>query len=893
MKLQAKLWVLVAAAALPVAAGDVGAVAKPTAAVVAAPPAGAKAFLEQHCLECHDADSAKGDLDLTALAFQPEAGGKAFDEWVKVYDRVKEGEMPPPAKVKGADRPKPPAVEAFLNELIGPMVQADQTRELAEGRTIWRRLNRYEYENAVRDLLHAPWLQIKEKLPEDGESHRFNKGGEALAVSHVHMASYLAAADYALREAMAAGPDRPPTTTTRYYAREQRTFKSHLGFSQFNRSPERSVFPMLGNDPQPDVLEGKAPVSVGAKDPEKRELEAFGVVASTYEPLEMRFDAFTAPVGGHYKLRFATHTFWAGPLNDKKWWTPDRAKISAGRRDEPVTIYSETMPRLLRWLGTFDSAPDSAVKELDVWLLPGETIRPDASRLFRSRPSNWHNPLAEKDGQPGVAFQWMEAEGPIYDQWPTAGHKLMFADLPIKPAEKAGETPEVVSKDPRKDAERLLRGFMAAAYRTPVPEAEVRRFLGVIDGALKSGSSFADAMIAGYSGVLCSPGFLSVEEKPGRLDDYALATRLSLFLWNSPPDHELLSLAAKGKLHEPAVLAAQTDRLLGDEKSSRFVNSFLDYWLDLRKIVATAPDATLYPDYYLDDLLTESAEQETQLFFTQLLKDNLPASNIASSNFAMLNERLAAHYGIPGVKGVALRRVELPAGCLRGGLLTQASVLKVTANGTTTSPVLRGAWIMDRILGKPPTPPPPNLPAIEPDTRGTTTIRQQLDKHRALPSCAVCHNKIDPAGFALESFDVMGGWRGEYRALATNESATNVKPATAPTTGPTTAPAAVPGFGHNGQRFTFHAGPEVDPSGVMPDGRTFADVAELKKLLLQDERQLARNLVQQFVVYSTGAAARFGDRPRVEAILDRAQAEHYRVRTLIREIVQSGLFQMK
>ncbi len=323
-------------------------------------------------------------------------------------------------------------------------------------------------------------------------------------------------------------------------------------------------------------------------------------------------------------------------------------------------------------------------------------------------------------------------------------------------------------------------------------------------------------------------------------------------------------------MHEPKVLREQTARLLNDPKSRRFVNDFLDYWLDLRKIAATAPDATLYPDYQLDDLLVESMTEETQLFLAELVAKNLGARNLVASDFAMINERLAAHYGIPNVKGVALRRVALPAGSLRGGLMTQASVLKVTANGTTTSPVLRGAWIMERILGQKPPPPPPSVPAVEPDTRGATTIREQLAKHRSEQTCAACHKKIDPAGFALESFDTMGAFRERYRALGVKEP--------------------VKGFGHNGLSFAFGLGPKVDASGELPDGRAFADVRELKTLLLKDEEQLARNLVQQLAVYSTGAPVQFADRPEVAKILANCKADGYGVRSLILELVQSRLF---
>jgi hypothetical protein len=533
------------------------------------------------------------------------------------------------------------------------------------------------------------------------------------------------------------------------------------------------------------------------------------------------------------------------------------------------------------------------VHELDVWLLAGEIIRPDAGRLFRSRPGagRWQNPLAEKDGQPGVVFRWLEVEGPIYDQWPPAGHELLFGDLSMV---NRGETTdaeasvedqrgrrrfkpapgvEVISKKPMEDAEQLLGDFLKHAYRRPTKAADVKRFLPVVQSALKQGNSFTDAMIAGYTAVLCSPEFIYLQERPGRLGDYALASRLSFFLWNTSPDDELRRCAETKELHKPDVLRAQTERLLADPKSRQFVEAFLDYWLELRRITATAPDANLYSDYYLDDLLTESALEETRSFFAELLREDLPARNVVASDFAMLNERLATHYGLPPVPGVALRRTALPADSVRGGLMTQAAVLKVTANGTTTSPVLRGAWIMERILGQKPPPPPPNLPAVEPDIRGAVTIRQQLEKHRTLESCNSCHAKIDPAGFALENFDVMGGWRDRYRSEAEGELAQ--------------------GIAKSGQKFAFRYALPVDASGELPDGRKFRDVRELKQLLLADEKQLARNLAKQLTVYATGAPIRFADREPIEQILERASSSHYGVRSLIHELVQSELFLQK
>jgi Protein of unknown function (DUF1588)/Protein of unknown function (DUF1585)/Protein of unknown function (DUF1592) len=307
---------------------------------------------------------------------------------------------------------------------------------------------------------------------------------------------------------------------------------------------------------------------------------------------------------------------------------------------------------------------------------------------------------------------------------------------------------------------------------------------------------------------------------------------------------------------------------------------------------ATSPDADLYPDYYLDDLLTESATRETRAFLSELVHADLPARNVVQSDFAFLNERLALHYGLPKVEGVALRKVPLPKDSVRGGLMTQASVLKITANGTTTSPVLRGVWIMERILGMPPPPPPASVPAIEPDTRGAKTIREQLDKHRTQETCSACHAKIDPAGFALEQFDILGGARDQYRAVGDGDKVAVAKGnnkggAAADTTKPP------PGFGKNGQPFAFHLAQPVDPSGVLWDGRKFSDIRELKKQLLVDERGIARNVARQLVTYATGAAVRFGDRDRVEQILDQAAKSQYGVRTIIHALVQSTLFQDK
>lgn len=828
-------------------------------------------FLDKNCVECHDADARKGGLDLTALKSDL-TDARSFETWVKIFDRTASGEMPPKKKA----RPDAAQQAAYLGDLSALLVRQEATRFASQGRTVERRMNRFEYENAVRDLLQAPWLDLKETLPEDTDAFRFNKTGQALDVSHVQLQRYLTAAEEGLRSAFVSSVEKPDASPKRYYARQQGSYTGKMKFSEFNTSPERATFPTLGFTGQPDVRRGDAKTSVGKADPKLRDEEGVGVVHGAYEPVEPNFSTFRAPTSGRYKLKLCGHSVWVGPgkptgKGPARWYIPDLDDISKGHRPEPVTVYALTHPRILRRIGNVDFNPDVTVNELDVVLKAGETIQIDTVRFYRSRPgaSRAQNPLATPEGQPGLVMRWIEVEGPLAPKWPAAPYAVLFDALPTKPAVGSPLRYDVETKDVPKDAERLLRRFVKQAYRTPVSPQEETRFLPVILGALKSGSTFAEAMLTGYTAVLCSPSYLYLQEKPGRLDDHALAARLAYFLWNSPPDEQLRSLAAAGTLHEPKTLRAQTERLLADPRSARFVDTFTDYWLDLRKAGANDPDNLLYPDYYLDDHLVESARDESHATFAELIRSNLPARNIVDADFVFVNERLATLYQLPPVAGAKLQKVALPKDSVRGGFMTQAAVLKVTANGTTTSPVTRGAWIMERVLGRKPPPPPASVPAVEPDTRGAVTIRQQLEKHRKLESCSACHTKIDPPGFALENFDVMGGFRERYRALDGKTPEI--------------------GIGKNGQKYAFHNALAVEAYGEL-DGKKFKDIREFKKIVAADERQLARNIVGQLTVFATGAPVGFSDRPKVEALLDQAKEGHYGVRDLVHGLVSSDLF---
>ncbi len=810
------------------------------------PPAPVATVIKQSCNACHQGPFAPMGLDFTTLDFNL-ANQETRSRWVRIHDAVHSGTMPP-SPPKSFDK------KTFLTTLAAPIKAFETNSAATQGRSVLRRLNRYEYENTVRDLLYAHWLQLRDSLPEDGIQHRFNKSGEALDVSHVQMARYLDTAEQALRDVIAAQTAKQ--TTTRYFAREQRSMINRMRYSPFNTSPERAMIPILGFETQSDVLSDSVPLSVGPNHPDLRDLEGYATPAGTFNGNNYSWDQFKAHVGGRYKLRINAFSIWIGtewgPLNRKDrqpYWRPSRKHTERGRNSEPLSLYAARPGGEKRYLATIDITPEPTVHEVEVELLEGDSISPDAARLFRTRPGWVGSSHASKDGMPGVAYRWMEAVGPT----------------PIT-------TPQLIPTRAQ-DAPTYLKNFLAKALSRPHTEAEFQSALRIVNARpTKNPTQLKEAMIAGYTAILCSPGFLYLDESPGLLSATALAARLSYFLWNSAPDAELRRLAASGTLKNPAILSAQTERLLKDPRAIQSFDAFLDYWLDLRKVNDNTPDVILYPEYYLDDLLTESAEKQTRRFYAHLVEHNLPASNLVQSNFTFLNSHLANHYKLPKVEGSTLRKVDLPANSSRGGLLTNASILKLTANGTTTSPVLRGTWIMERILGMPPSPPPPGVGSVEPDTRGATTIREQLDKHRANPSCAGCHRKIDPPGFALESFDVFGGARTQYRST---EEGTPVQ-----------------GLGKNGHAFTFKLSKPVDSSGDF-FGQPFQGIEDFQSILAKNDRQLARNLASQLIVYATGAPVSFSTRDKLEAILDQAQRDKYGLRTIIHQIIQSDFFTRK
>ena len=544
--------------------------------------------------------------------------------------------------------------------------------------------------------------------------------------------------------------------------------------------------------------------------------------------------------------------------------------------DKPVTL---TLYRGIRQgaaasldalIGMIDLVgPTPRTLEITPFLRPGDLIAPsvadlveppgDPAVLYLLAGKNVRDYTGE-----GIALRSMTIEGPLFDSdiWPPVSARQLLTGVDF---DEAGEIQ--LTKDPYTHVVEIVETFATRAFRRPLHDGELETYTSLAKPVLAEGRPFLEAVRVSLRAILSAPAFLYQSGAPGALDDYGLASRLSYFLWRSMPDDQLFDLAGEGRLTDPTVLAAQVDRMLDDAKSARFVTDFGGQTFRLYEIKATTPDAGLYPEY--DDRLGQAMAQETELFLTELIADNHGVGELIDADFTYVNRRLAEHYGLPGVDEQHMRRIALPADSPRGGLLTQGSILKITSNGTTTSPVPRGNFVLANLLGQPAPPPPPGVAGLEPDTRGTTTIREQLEAHRSNPVCGSCHRVIDPPGFALESFDPVGGFRTSYRVSLRAHTAVD-------------------------NTLSYSEGPAVDPSSTTPDGHAFAGIEEYKQILLKQQLdQVARHLTSQLLVFGTGAEIAFADRDTVEQILDQGRTGGHPVRTMIHQVVQSDLFRRR
>jgi len=801
------------------------------------------ALIEETCLDCHDDFEQKGNLRLDILR-SPYEDLSTMETWLRVYDRVSSGEMPPKKRAFS-----PEERQRFTQTLRSELRQFDAERQRTVGRVVLRRLSSSEYENALRDLLALPGLTAAQYVPPDPEYHGMENVAAKQELAYNQIAQYLEAAEASLQAAVALRP-KPDIAPVRYAPEELRAYRK-----AFRKAHT--------------LADGKL---VLIKEPAKSQ-GPWGLFQSPEEP-------------GYYTIRFRAHS---ARIAYRHFENPDlQPELLEGSKNQTVALGVS----LGRFFDSFDVTPEENTYECTVWLHGDERLRIHCADLplrgakFASgeNPEIWD----------ALAIEWAEIEGPLISEWPPPSHQALFGDLPVEEwSEESGYLPprpiavgtgenrevkeypdgpyHVLSKNPARDSKRLLRDFMERAYRRPVKNHEVSAMQKQVLAAMDKGVCFQDAMLVAYKAVLCSPDFLFVRETPGELSGRELATRLSLYLWRSLPDERLAKLGRSGALRKRSVLREEAQRMLEDPKAERFLVDFTNQWLDLDAIYSTAPDERLYPEYEDDSFLVESMVEETRAFVREMIRSDLPIVNIVQSDFAMLNERLALHYGLSGVEGGALRKVDLPSDSPRGGILTQASMMKVSADGFTTSPVKRGMWVMERLLGKSPPPPPPDAGGIEPDTRGAVTVREQLEKHRRSESCVSCHKDIDPPGFALEAFDVMGGYRTHYRSLDKGTPETIRK-------GPF--------------RYEVTRGLAVDSSGEF-SGNPFADIHDFKQIMANEERQIARSLLHRLLIQATGSVATFSDREVIEQLLDANEANRYGLKSLILSIIDTPMFLRK
>ncbi|MDV6030782.1 MAG: DUF1592 domain-containing protein [Phycisphaera sp. RhM] len=757
-----------------------------------APHAARTEFVQQYCLDCHDGYTQEGDLNLAELEFQP-ADASNLRRWVTIFDRVHSGEMPP----QDAGLPDQQPREDFLAAIAAPIHETLQQQTRTLGRVRSRRLNRIEYENTMQDLLGID-IPLQEFLPEDTYHQGFATVAQAQQISLHLMEKYLDAADASLDEAFRRALDGDAKPFRHTYT------SAELGRQVGQRDPWH----------------------VGDKT----------IAWSATQIYHGRVPETEVRRTGWYRITLHdAHAVNIQP-GEGVWCT---VRTGVGFAHAPMMYLA----------GIFRADEQPRDQTFEAWIRKGHLIeaRPSDHTIQRVRGTGLNNYRGSARDKrplptvPGLAYSSITMES-IHKAPPREQvAQLLFGETPID------------RKLSRDEIAALMKRFATRAFRRPLTDQAMAPYLELVDEDLAAEIGPREALKRGYRTILCSPRFLFLTETPGELDDHAVASRLSYFLWSTMPDQTLMAAADAGELTHPETRRHHVQRMLNDDRARALVDALADQWLNLREIDFTSPDAGLYPEF--DETLQQSMIDETRAFLAKLIREDLPAANIVDSDFAMLNERLAKHYDISGVHHQNVQAVSLSPEHHRGGLITQGSILKVTANGTTTSPVIRGAFINERILGVEIPPPPDNVPAIEPDIRGAVSIRDQLAKHSDQTSCAACHVKIDPPGFALENYDVIGGWRTRYR---------NSKAA--------------------------RKGLPVDPHHQTAKGEAFDDIEQFKQIVLQDPEQIARNFTHQLVTYSTGAPVSFNDRRVIEAILDQTQPQRYGIRSLIHAVVDSPIF---
>jgi len=705
-------------------------------------------FLRRNCAGCHNDKTASGEVSFSkylAPSVRASDALKDRERWELVGQKLRAGEMPP----KTIPRPESEQISAVTNWIETSYARIDRETPPDPGRVTAHRLNRYEYNNAVRDLVGLD-LRASEDFPVDPYGYGFDNIGDVLSLSPVLTEKYLKAAEHVANVAIPM-PGTMKPIMSRYLA------------------------------------------------------ERMGQARELHISVAHEF-----PVDGEYTLRSA----WYQGLRPGTELTGRLYLDGKELKVFPIRIYTE----MDRGFEIHDVPLAAGVHKVEA------DIRYEG---FQKDP-----PFLEYIQVYGPSRQKPAAESAAYRRIFTCSER----------------TPEC--------ARQIVGRLTHRAYRRPASDSEVNELTGLVAMAQKRGDSFQGGIRLALEAILVNPNFLfriehDVEgSAPNhRLSDLELASRLSFFLWSSIPDDELLSLAEQGKLHEPEVLRAQIKRLTADPRSRALVENFGGQWLQFRNLDVLKPDPAKFPGYSAG--LREAMRTETELFFEAIMREDRSILEFLDGRFTYLNERLAKHYGIPGVTGPEFRRVELD-GTERSGVLTQASVLTVSSYPTRTSPVIRGKWVLENLLDTPPPPPPPDVPPLNTAEVGTSvSLREQLEKHRSNALCAGCHSRMDPIGFGLENYDAIGRYR------------------------------------------TVDGNFPIDSSGTLPNGKSFSGAAELKSILRNDPRTFTRALSTKMLTYALGRGLESYDRAAVARVVSQVQENDYRFSAMIQAIVESVPFQMR
>ncbi len=789
-------------------------------------------FLTSYCINCHGAEKQKGDRRFDALTSEIKTPDDAL-VWQEILDQLNQGDMPP----KKEKQPQKPELLATVDAITQSIADATQRFKGTGAHTVLRRLNSFQYRNTIGDLLGlnvAGWNPSAD-FPAEVRADGFDNNSASQVTSGILLDHYFVAAEEAINRATAFGAKPEVKTYTQkspFYFEKRKAgdlpkifqtdryrWVSDKGYDDLVARYYRGGhigFEPLGHGGAPQS--GRYTIRVQAAAIDRENPYPFLTDIRSGDPITLELAAVTR--GGSVESTGNVTTQRTLALveitSDKPQWFEWTVDLERG--EEPEVRFR-----------------NGTVKAKSLAFKLGRNVKghPELEAIGKLGKGEIALAMLKAYRGPKLRIWEIQVAGPRLDQWPTSGHTLLYGKLTKDQINRAN-IPE------------RLKVFAEAAFRRPLAQGELSPIGKLINAKLDAGMKPLDALQLGFQTILCSPAFLHVHEGTGKLSDFALASRLSYFFWSSMPDQKLIQLATAGKLHEHATLSAQVDRMLADPKSQRFVQNFIRLWLNLDHI-GEMPVSTDFVSFFRDNI-DAAMRAETEMFFRHILDKNLPPREFLAANYTFLNRELALHYGLPPVEGVQLRQVSLPKG-ERGGLLTQASFLTASANGVDTSPVVRGVYVQHKLLGYTPPPPPPDVPIIEPDASGAKTIREQLAMHRENATCASCHHKIDPFGFALENFNAIGGWRENY----------------------------------SGDH-------KIDPSGDLPTGEKFQGVTDFRTLLIARHEQFTHSLTEKLLTYALGRAPEFTDRTVIDGIVKDISANQGGFKDLVRAVVLSDSF---